>query len=132
MQDLLTSFKQALASADQTISNDLLSLALDLAKQMIREALRIKPELVFAVVRECIRAESAFSQPPQLCLHPEDAALVREYLGQELDGWHRLCRSAAGAWRLQDQDCNGQTDATLATRWKRIGQALGQNGAWLE
>jgi flagellar assembly protein FliH len=132
LQDLLSSFQQALASADQTIGNDLLSLALDLAKQMIREALRVKPELVFAVVRENIHAESAFSQPPQLCLHPEDAALVREHLGHELNG----CTVYADP-QLERGDCRiktgtGQVDATLATRWKRIGQALGQNGAWLE
>ena len=76
LQALLRSFEQGLADADQAISHDLLSLALDLAKQMVREALRIKPELVCTVVRECLRQEPAFSQPAQLLLHPEDAVLV--------------------------------------------------------
>ena len=84
-------FQRALAKADQRIGNDLLALALDFARQMVREALRVKPELVFAVVRENIRSESAFSQPPQLYLHPEDAALVREHLNHELND----CKSAS-------------------------------------
>ncbi|MDN5835923.1 MAG: flagellar assembly protein FliH [Nitrosospira sp.] len=132
LQDLLGSFQQALADADQAIGNDLLTLALDLARQMVREALRVKPELVLAVVRESIRCESTFGQPPQLTLHPDDAALVREHLNHELDGCTiRIdpdlerggCRVQAGA---------SQTDATLATRWRRIGQALGRNSRWLD
>lgn len=132
LQDLLSSFQQALAGAHQTIGNDLLTLSLDLAKQMLREALRVKPELVFAVVRESIQQESVFSQPLQLYLHPDDAALVREHLNHELND----CTVRVDA-KLERGDCrirtgNSQVDATLATRWQRIAQALGQNSAWLE
>ncbi len=132
MQVLLNGFQQALADADRAIGNVLLALALDLAKQMVREALRVKPEIVFAVVRESIRNESAFSQPPQLYLHPDDAALVREHLNQELND----CTVCVDPY-LQRGDCrvktgSGQVDATLATRWRRIGQALGRNSDWLE
>lgn len=132
LQNLLSGFQQALTDADRTIGNDLLVLALDLAKQMVREALRVKPELVLTVVRENIRHESAFSQPPQLYLHPEDAALVREHLNHELND----CTVHVDTY-LERGDCRvktgqGQVDATLATRWQRITQALGQNSAWLE
>ncbi len=132
LQNLLSGFQRALTDADRTIGNDLLALALDLAKQMVREALRVKPELVLTIVRENIHQESAFSQPPQLYLHPEDAALVREYLNHELND----CTVHVDT-RLERGDCrvktgHGQVDATLATRWQRITQALGQNSAWLE
>lgn len=132
LQDLLSSFQQALARAHQTIANDLLTLSLDVAKQMIREALLVKPEVVFAVVRESIQQESAFSQPLQLYLHPDDAVLVREHLNHELND----CTVRVDA-KLERGDCriktgNSQVDATLATRWQRISQALGQNSAWLE
>ena len=49
LKTLLHAFQRELATADQAIGNDLLLLALDLARQMTREALRIKPELVLAV-----------------------------------------------------------------------------------
>ncbi len=132
LQGLLTSFNRSLAEADQTIGNDLLALALDFARQMVREALKVKPELVFAVVRENIRSEAVFSQPPQLYLHPDDAALVREHLNQELNDC-KICIDS----QLERGDCriktgNGQVDATLATRWQRIAQGLGQNSGWLE
>ncbi|ARO88047.1 flagellar assembly protein FliH [Nitrosospira lacus] len=132
LQHLLSGFQRALSDADQAIGNDLLALALDLAKQMVREALKVKPELVLAVVRETMHHESAFNQPPQLHLHPEDAALVHEHLKHELND----CTVRVDT-HLERGDCrvrtgHGQVDATLATRWRRIAQALGQNSSWLE
>lgn len=132
LQSLFSSLQRALVDANRAIGNDLLTLALDLARQMVREALKVKPELVLAVVRESIHNEAAFSQPPQLYLHSEDAALVREHLSQELND-ATVCVDT----RLERGDCrvktgSGQVDATLATRWQRIAQALGQNSSWLE
>ncbi len=132
LEALLHGFQKELAVADQAISHDLLMLALGLARQMTREALRIKPELVLAVVRECLQQEPAFGQPAQLFLHPDDAALIRQYLIQELDGW-TICidlQLERGSCRIKIG--HGQTDASVAVRWQRITGALGQNGHWLE
>ncbi|MBN9132408.1 MAG: flagellar assembly protein FliH [Nitrosospira multiformis] len=124
--------QQALASADQKICNALLSLALDVAKEMVREALRVKPELVFAVVRECIQSEPALGQPAQLFLHPDDAALVRTHLNQELDhcAINLDPRLERGGCRIRVGPSD--IDATVSTRWRRITQALGQHNDWLE
>jgi flagellar assembly protein FliH len=132
LKSLLHAFERELATADQAIGNDLLLLALGLARQMTREALRIKPELVLAAVRECLQQEPIFTQPAQLFLHPEDAALVRQYLSQELDGW-TICTDL----QLERGGCRAKLshthiDATVGMRWQRIMQALGQNGHWLE
>lgn len=132
LQALVGGFSQALAQADQDISSELLDLALDLSRQMVREALRIKPEIVLAVVREIIREESAFGQSPQVSLHPDDAALVREHLNQEI-GDCVICidpQLERGGCRIRTG--NSQVDATLESRWQRIAQALGRNSAWLE
>ncbi|ODT69000.1 MAG: flagellar assembly protein FliH [Nitrosomonadales bacterium SCN 54-20] len=124
--------QEALASADQKICNALLSLALDVAKEMVREALRVKPELVFAVVRECIQSEPVLGQPAQLFLHPDDAVLVRAHLNQELD--HCVINPDP---RLERGGCRvrvgpSDIDATVSTRWQRITQSLGQHNDWLE
>lgn len=126
------SLQEALASADQKICNALLSLALDVAKEMVREALRVKPELVFAVIRECIQSEPVLGQPAQLFLHPDDAALIRTHLNQEPDHCviHPDPRLERGGCRIRVGP--SEIDATVATRWRRIAQALGQHNDWLE
>lgn len=132
LQALLRNFHQGLADADQAIGHDLLTLALGLAKQMVRESLRIKPELMCAIVRECLRHEPAFSQPAQLLLHPEDAALVREHMSHELNdcGISVDPQLERGGCRIKIG--NGHTDAAMTTRWNLITRALGQHGDWME
>jgi flagellar assembly protein FliH len=132
LEAMLQEFQRELSVADQVISQDLLSLALGLARQMTREALRIKPEIVCAVVRECLRQEPGFNQPKQLFLNAEDAELVRKYLDQELDGWV-ICvdpHIERGGCRIKVG--HGEIDATTETRWLRIAQSLGQSSAWTE
>jgi flagellar assembly protein FliH len=132
LQELLRSFQRELTHADQAVANDLLTLALCLAKQMVREALRVKPELMLAVVRECMQQETAFSQPVQLFLHPDDAALVRQHLDHELNDCKVSVDTSLERGGCRIKMGNSHTDATLPTRWQRIAQALGQNGNWLE
>lgn len=132
LQELLTGFERELAGANQTVANDLLTLALSLAKQMVREALKVKPELVLAIVSECIRYDNMFSQPAQLFLHPDDAALVREHLNRELNDCTVYVDTNLERGSCRVKLGNSQIDATLATRWQRIAQALGQNSNWLE
>ena len=132
LQELLHGFERELAGANQTVANDLLTLALSLAKQLVREALKVKPELILAMVRECIRYDNMFSQPAQLFLHPDDAALVREHLNRELNDCTVYVDTNLERGSCRIKMGNSQIDATLATRWQRIAQALGQNSSWLE
>ena len=126
------SLQEALATADQKICNDLLSLALNLAKEMVRQALRVKPDLVFAVVRECIQSEPALGQPAQLFLHPDDAALVRTHLNQDFGNCAISIDSGLERGGCRIRIGHSDIDATMSTRWQRVAQALGQNSDWLE
>jgi flagellar assembly protein FliH len=132
LQELLHGFGRELVSANQTVSNDLLTLALCLAKEMVREALKVKPELIFAVVRECLHYDNMFNSPIQLFLHPDDADLVRKHLNHEINDCtvHVDSKLERGGCRIKMG--SSQMDATLATRWQRIAQALGQNSRWLD
>lgn len=132
LRGLLSSFQGELGAANQTIANDLLALAMCLAKQMVRQALKVKPELVFAVVRECIQQDAVFSEPVQLFLHPDDAALVREHLNHELNDCKVTVDPSLERGGCRIRMGNSHTDARLATRWQRIAQALGQNSHWLD
>lgn len=118
---------------DEQISQELVELALDVAKQMLHQALKVKPELVLGVVREAIGTLPHFNQGAHLVLHPADAALVREQMGEQLthSGWKVFedARIERGGARIET--ANSQIDATLESRWKRVVGALGQNTEWL-
>jgi flagellar assembly protein FliH len=134
LAQLMSALDGALSQFDEAMSQNLLSLSLDIAKQMLREALRVRPELVLPVIREAVNSLPQASQHPHLKLHPEDAALVRSLMSDELNHFHwKLIedgRVERGGCRVETT--NSEIDATIENRWKRILAALGSEGAWLE
>lgn len=119
---------------DQRLGEDLLALALSISKQVMRETLKVRPELVLAVINEVLGQVSQTQQHVQLVLHPEDAALVRERLTDQFSrsGWEIAEDGAMqrGGCRLKTPDCD--IDATLESRWQRVAAAIGNEHAWLD
>ena len=134
LTQLMSALDGALSQFDEALSQNLLSLSLDIAKQMLREALRVRPELVLPVIREAVNGLPQASQHPHLKLHPDDAALVRSLMADELNHFHwkliEDSRVERGGCRVETT--NSEIDATMESRWKRILVALGSDGAWLE
>jgi len=129
---LAVQLDSALAGVEQQVADDLLALALEVAKQVVRQAIAVKPELVLAVVREALA--QMHHQHVSIYLHPDDASLVRSYLGDQLGhAGHRILEDG----RVELGGCmveagGSQLDATMATRWRRMVENLGTNNEWLE
>lgn len=134
MRALADSFSGALRDADQLIANEVLDLALQLAKGMLKNALQVKPELVLPIVRDAIDYLPVLQQPAQLQLHPDDAAIVRAAIGDELDkgGWRVVEDAHIGRGGCKVDTASNQIDATAAARWQRLSHALGKEVDWLD
>jgi len=130
---LAETFSNALRDADQLIANDVLDLALQLAKGMLKNALQVKPELVLPIVRDAIEYLPVLQQPALLVLHPDDAAVVRAGIGEELDkgGWRVVEDPQIGRGGCKVDTATNQIDATAASRWQRLSHALGKEVDWL-
>lgn len=130
---LADSFSTALHSADQLIANEVLDLALQLAKGMLKNALQVKPELILPIVRDAIEYLPVLQQPALLVLHPDDAATVRAGIGEELDkgGWRVVEDASVGRGGCKVDTASNQIDATAAARWQRLSHALGKEVDWL-
>ncbi len=113
---------------DGQVESELASLAVALARQIIRRELKLDPGEIVAVVREAVAALPVATRHPQIFLHPEDAAFIRSTFS--LSGEHER-------WKLIDDpaltrgDCrvvteNSRIDATVESRLTAIiTQALG-------
>ncbi len=133
LQQIALAFGDEVRRADEVIAEEMLDLGLDLAKAMLKTALEIRPELVLPVVAEAIRYLPSLQQPALLFLHPADAMLAREFIGEELSkaGW-RITEDVLlerGGCRI-DTPTN-QIDGSMQVRWQRIASALGKNADWL-
>ncbi|SHG44722.1 flagellar assembly protein FliH [Massilia sp. CF038] len=134
LQTIAVTFGNALSGADENIANEVLELALQLAKGMLRAALEVKPELIIPLVREAVGYLPVLQQPAILLLNPADATIVRESIGEELSkgGW-RVSEDAQierGGCRIET--ASNQIDAQASSRWQRLAAALGKNNVeWL-
>ena len=134
LQSIAVTFGTALSEADETIASDMLELALQLARGMLRTALEVKPELIIPLVREAIGYLPVLQQPAVLQLNPLDAVIIRGAMGEELE---------KGGWRVAEDDtiarggckidtASNQIDAQAPARWARLTAALGKNNVeWL-
>jgi len=134
VRQIADNFSTALREADQAISNEVLELALHLAKGMIKTALRVKPELILPIVREAIEYLPVLQQPALLILNPEDAAVVRDGIAEELDkgGWRVIDDPTIERGGCKVDTASNQIDATVASRWQRLSLALGKDIDWID
>lgn len=134
LREIADNFSTALRDADQAISNEVLELALHLAKGMIKTALRVKPELILPIVREAIEYLPVLQQPALLILNPDDAAVVREGIAEELDkgGWRVIDDPTIERGGCKVDTASNQIDATVASRWQRLSLALGKDIDWID
>ena len=131
--NLMHSFRDALEKSDEQIAEETLSLALDIAKSMLKVKLNVDEKAVLPVVMDAIHYLPYVQKPARILVHHEDAQILREYLPEEI---------ASQQWQiLEDMNVQrggcivetgaNQIDATNAVRWNRISDALAQNNDWL-
>ncbi|WBY00616.1 flagellar assembly protein FliH [Ramlibacter tataouinensis] len=116
----------ALRIAERELAEGVLGLALDLGRQLAGTALKTDPDCVLAVVRDLLASAPELSGSPRLLLHPDDAALVREQLGEELReaGWSLQADAAVTRGGCRVKSAVGELDASVETRWQRVEAAL--------
>ncbi|MCA1979015.1 MAG: flagellar assembly protein FliH [Thiobacillus sp.] len=130
---LAANFDAQTRQADELIAQQVLDLAVDLARAMLKSSLDLRPELVIPVVREAVRYLPAIQQPALLYLNPADLELVSERIGDELakTGWQLTEDAALEAGGCRIETPSNQIDAALSTRWQRLVGALGKQSDWL-
>jgi len=130
---LMDAFSLALEQSDEKIANDVLALALDIAKSMLKVKLNIDPAILLPVVMDAIHYLPHIQQPARILVNRDDAQMLREYMADEI---------ASQQWQVQEDHTierggcmietgANQIDASNALRWKRISAALAQNNDWL-
>lgn len=133
---LVTNLRELMLDFEQGVANDVLSLALEVTKQMVRQSIRVKPDLVFAIIKEAAMSFPEIADNPRLILHPVDAELVRKAIAPTLPvdelPWKLIEDAGMERGGCRFQTGSSEIDATLENRWRRIVTALGRDDAWLD
>lgn len=132
LADVLAKLESALDELDAVAADQVLALAMEIARQVVRVQIAARPDSLIGVIRESLSQLPV--QHAVVHLHPEDASLARSYAGDQLaHAGHRILEDP----RLQRGDVvveagSSHLDATVATRWRRVAATLGQDSSWLD
>ena len=130
---LMGAFSHALEMTDEQVADDVLSLALDVAKAMLKAKIEVDKSAILPVVMDAIHYLPHVQKPARILVHHDDAQILREYLADEISSQHWTIQEDGNIERggcLVETGAN-QIDASNETRWKRISDALAQHNSWL-
>ena len=118
LESLMQTLTRPLEQLDSQIENELVHLALAVAKQLVRRELKTDPGQVLAVVREAMAALPLAARNVRLHLHPEDATLVREMLalGDNERGWQIVEDPVLSRGGCKISSDTSQIDASVERR----------------
>ncbi len=111
LDQMMATFATPFAELDQRVEQELVTLAMAVARQLVRREIKTDPGQIVAVVREALSVLPIASQNVRLHLHPEDAALVRAALSLT-EGEH--------AWRIIEDGLQNRGGCQLVTDTSRI------------
>lgn len=111
-----------LEQLDDQVEQELVHLALAVARQLVRRELKADPGQVLAVMREAMAALPITARNVRLYLHPDDAALIRDTLSlSELErGWTVVEDPLLTRGGCKVSSDSSQIDATVERRLQAV------------
>ena len=107
---------------DTEVERELLTLAMALARQIVRRELKTDPTQIIGIVREAIAALPVAAREVRVHLHPEDAAVVRDNLAptENERAWMIVEDPVMARGGCQINTSTSRIDARLETRLAAI------------
>jgi flagellar assembly protein FliH len=128
LDSILSVLGKPLSEMDAQVEKQLVTLALTVAKHLVRRELRIEPTQIIAIIRETVALLPAAARDVRVHLHPDDAALVNERLAkpQAERAWTVIEDPVMGRGGCRVTTDTALIDARLETRLGAvISQVLG-------
>jgi flagellar assembly protein FliH len=100
---------------DAEVERELLTLAMALARQIVRRELKADPTQIIGIIREAIAALPVAAREVRVHLHPEDAAVVRQHLAPT---------ESERAWAIVEDPVMARGGCQITTATSRIDARL--------
>jgi flagellar assembly protein FliH len=103
---------------DTEVERELLTLAMALARQIVRRELKTDPTQIIGIIREAIAALPVAAREVRVHLHPEDAGVVRQNLAptESERAWTIIEDPVMARGGCQITTTTSRIDARLETR----------------
>lgn len=78
LDKVIEAFSEPLQQVNEAVEEELINLAMAIAKQIIRREIQQDPQQILSVMREAMAELPSATRQVRIYLHPDDASLVRE------------------------------------------------------
>lgn len=129
LNSVLLSLAPMVEQLDAELENGLVTLAVTVARQLVRRELRTDPGQIVAVVREALTVLPSSERRIRLHLHPEDARIVRDamHLSKLDQPWQIIEDPTLSRGGTRVETDASRVDASLETRLNAvIGEVWGE------
>lgn len=132
---LVSHLEHSLAEIEQSVAEQVLTLALEVARQMAQASIKAQADYLLPIIKEAIASLPLHHAHITLHLNPLDASQLRHCAAEQLNQQNLQiqenpeitrggCRLTAGT---------SEVDASAETRWTRVLEAIGtEPQAWLQ
>lgn len=131
---LVAGIADSVGRMERDMAQTLVKVAVDLARQVVRESIVVRPEILVPLVSEALSGIARTVDPGAVYVHPADLPIVEERMNEALQhaGWRAFGDETVERGGCRLEFAGGQVDATIATRWERVMAQLERDDAWLE
>lgn len=132
MARVLQALDDDLGRLEQDMATSVARVATELARQVVRSELAMRPALVAQVAREAVNAVLMSARHITVLVHPDDHVLVQQGCEEALAarGARLLAHPSVARGGCRVESDVGVIDALVATRWTQASQSLGSGVAW--
>ena len=134
LQAVLQTLDASLIDMQQQMAQQLLELACDIARQVVRQELSVNPNALQPVVREAVGMLVTEGRPAMVRLNPADMEAMAQPLREEIDapGVQWMADAAVPPGGCLVESAGTAVDGSLDKRWQRAIAALGLQSPWQE
>jgi len=132
MARVLQALDDDLGRLEQDMAASVARVATELARQVVRGELALRPALVAQVAREAVNTVLMSARHITVQVHPDDHALVALGCEEALAarGARLLAQPTVARGGCRVESDAGVIDALVATRWAQATQAMGSGVPW--
>lgn len=132
IQSAVAHLDMQLQDMQQHMARDVLALACDIARDVVRQELSVNTEALLPVVQEAVGMLVAEGRPAVVRLHPDDMETLAQPLRDAVDAphvqWQADAAVAPGGCQVESGGL--VIDGSLEKRWSRAVASLGLETPW--
>jgi flagellar assembly protein FliH len=134
LQGVVHGLDAGLLEMQQQMAQQVLALACDIARQVVRQELVVNTAALQPIVKEAVGMLVTEGRPATVRLNPEDLKPLEPTLREALAGpsVHWVADAAVAAGGCIVESAGSVVDGTVDKRWQRAIAALGLQSPWQE